>query len=59
LCQQGDPAAAVLLGQEAGEQSSRPFVGGGHEAIDAAMLPGGRAGRMELASRAGATVEGT
>jgi len=56
--QQGDPATAVLLGQEAGEQASRPFVGGDEEAIEAAMPPGGRAGGMELASRAGTTMEG-
>jgi hypothetical protein len=56
--QQRNPAATVLLSQEAGEQASRPFVGGNQETVDVAMLPCGRAAGMELASRAGAAMKG-
>jgi hypothetical protein len=49
LCEQADPAAAVLLGKETDEQTARPFVGSGDEAIDPAMLLGARAAGMLLA----------
>jgi hypothetical protein len=58
-CQEGDPAAALLLGEEADEQAAEPFVGGSDEAVNPPMLPSARAMGVVLADGAGANVDDT
>ena len=59
LRERGDPATALLLGEEADEQAAHPFVGGSDEAVDAPMLPGAGTLGESLASGTGANVDGT
>jgi hypothetical protein len=59
LGEQGDPSAAVLVGEEADEQAAEPFVGGSDEAIDPPMLPSATAMGVLSAGRAGTNVDGT
>jgi hypothetical protein len=55
----GDASRAVLLSEEADEQTSGAFVGGGDEAIEAAMLACQETARMLPAVRTSAAMEVT
>jgi hypothetical protein len=53
----GDAASAVLLGEEAEEEATGAFIGGGDEAVEGAMLSGRAAAGVQPTSRTGAGVD--
>jgi hypothetical protein len=55
----GDPAGAVLVGEEADQEASGAFVGDRDEAVDPPMLVRQRALGMLLAGGAGASMDYT
>ena len=57
LCQRGDTAQALLLGQKASQQPPRAFVGGCHEAVDSPVFIRHDAMRVFPARRAGARMD--
>jgi len=58
-CEQGDPAGAVLLGEEADQESAGALVRSGDETVNPPMLSGDSAIRMLLTVRAGTYMDDT
>ena len=56
-CQQGDSPAAVLLGEEAGDEPSVALVGTSDEAVDRLVLTGDGPVRFPTADGAGTAMD--